>query len=67
MLLDFNNIIVELDSTVRHISSVACMHLSGILENGIILTNNPAPHIIIYKDKIDFVGVFLFHQQIKDK
>lgn len=54
MYIDLNQIVVELDSSVRHISSVACMHLSSILENGMVLANNPAPHIKIYKDRIDF-------------
>lgn len=54
MYLDLNNVDLELDSSVRHITSVACMHLSSILENGIVLTDNPAPHIMIYKDRIDF-------------
>ena len=52
MLVSGINII--LDSSVKHISRTACYHLSGIIENGIVLTGNPNPSIIIYKDKIDF-------------
>lgn len=54
MYIDFNDIVIELDASVRHITSAACMHLSGILENGIVLANNPTPYIKIGKDKIDF-------------
>ena len=35
MYIDFNDIVIELDASVRHITSAACMHLSSILENGI--------------------------------
>ena len=54
MYIDFNDIVIELDASVRHITSAACMHLSGILENGIVLADNPTPYIKIGKDKIDF-------------
>lgn len=54
MYIELNQVVVELDSSVRHISSIACMHLSGILENGMVLANNSTPHIKIYKDRIDF-------------
>lgn len=54
MYIDFNDIAIELDASVRHITSAACMHLSGILENGIALADNPTPYIKIGKDKIDF-------------
>lgn len=32
MYIDFNDIVIELDASVRHITSAACMHLSSILE-----------------------------------
>ena len=54
MYIDFNDIVIELDASVRHITSAACMHLSSILENGIVLADNPTPYIKIGKDKIDF-------------
>ena len=54
MYIDFNDIVIELDASVRHIISAACMHLSSILENGIVLADNPTPYIKIGKDKIDF-------------
>lgn len=54
MYIDFNDIDIELDASVRHITSAACMHLSCILENGIVLADNPTPYIKIGKDKIDF-------------
>ena len=57
MYIDFNDIVIELDASVRHITSAACMHLSSILENGIVLADNPTPYIKIGKDKIDF-GIF---------
>lgn len=28
MYIDFNDIVIELDASVRHITSAACMHLS---------------------------------------
>ena len=52
MYIDFNDIVIELDASVRHITSAACMHLSSILENGIVLADNPTPYIKIGKDKI---------------
>ena len=30
MYIDFNDIVIELDASVRHITSAACMHLSLI-------------------------------------
>lgn len=54
MYIDFNDIVIELDASVRHITSAACMHLSSILEYGIVLADNPTPYIKIGKDKIDF-------------
>lgn len=30
MYIDFNDIVIELDASVRHITSAACMHLSSI-------------------------------------
>lgn len=54
MNANFNRIQISLDSSVKHLTKVACMALSGYLENGIVLTNNPAATIIIHKDRIDF-------------
>lgn len=54
MYFDLNDISIVLDSSVKHISEVAAMMLSGTLENGMILANNHQPRITIYKDRIDF-------------
>lgn len=54
MYLDLNDISIVLDSSVRHISRVAAMALSGTIENGLFLANNPKPRITIFKDRIDF-------------
>lgn len=54
MYLDFNDITIILDPSVKHITRTACMVLSGTLENGIVLANNPMPTITIYKDRVDF-------------
>ena len=54
MLINLNNISIVLDASVKHISKTACMALSGVLENGMLLSNNQIVKITIYKDKIDF-------------
>lgn len=54
MLINFENIHIQLSSNVKHITEVACMTLSGAIENGIILSGNAFPFITIYKDRIDF-------------
>lgn len=54
MLINLNNISIVLDASVKHISKTACMALSGVLENGMVLSNNQIVKITIYKDKIDF-------------
>ena len=54
MLINLNDITIILDSSVKHISKTASMALSGILENGMVLSNNPVVKITIYKDRIDF-------------
>lgn len=48
------NINIELDSSVKHISQVAAMALSGSIQNGIVLVGNDSNKIVIYKDRIDF-------------
>lgn len=30
------------------------MAISGVIENGLVLNNNPSAQIVIYKDRIDF-------------
>lgn len=45
---------ILLDSSVKHITSVAAMCLSGSIENGIVLAQNKNPKIKIYKNKIEF-------------
>ena len=54
MYVDLNSLKISLDSSVKHITKTACMHLSGVLENGIVLSANPYANIVIYKDKIEF-------------
>jgi len=54
MYINLSNIKIVLDSTVKHIAKVACMAISGSLENGLILVNTDSNTITIYKDRIDF-------------
>ena len=43
---------IRLDSSVKSISRTAAYHLSSVIANGIILSNNN--NVVIYKDYIDF-------------
>ena len=45
---------ITVDSSVKHITPSACMYLSEAIENGVMLTENPAANIVIYDDRIDF-------------
>lgn len=54
MDINISPVNISLDSSVKHITKVACMALSGNIVNGIVFTKNPSPNIVIYKDKIDF-------------
>lgn len=54
MSIDSKPINISLDSSVKHITRVACMALSGNIVNGILFTKNPSPNIVIYKDMVDF-------------
>ncbi len=54
MYIDLNEISIRLDSSVKHITKVACMALSGTIENGLVISQNPSADIVIYKDRIDF-------------
>ena len=54
MFINIEGLSIRLDPSIRHISKVACMAISGTIENGLLLTANPAANIVIYKDKIDF-------------
>lgn len=47
MYIDLNNIQIRLDSSVKHISKIACMTLSGAIENGLVLADNAFPIITI--------------------
>lgn len=49
-----NSINIQLDSSVKSITAVAAMCLSGSIENGIIIAQNENPNITIYKNKIEF-------------
>ena len=54
MYIDLNNIQIRLDSSVKHISKIACMTLSGAIEDELDLAYIAFPIITIYKDRIDF-------------
>ncbi len=45
---------IQLDSSVKSITKVAAMCLSGAIANGIVITQNENPNIKIYKNKIEF-------------
>ena len=45
---------IQLDFSVKSITRVAAMCLSGTIANGIVLTQNENPCIKIYKNKIEF-------------
>jgi len=49
-----NSINIQLDSSVKSITEVAAMCISGAIENGIILAQNENPNIKIFKNKIEF-------------
>ena len=54
MYIDINELSIQLDSSVRHITRTACMAISGTLENGLALSCNPSHPIVIYNDRIEF-------------
>ena len=54
MYIDPNDITITLDPSVKHITKIACMALSGTIENGILLTGNPACSIVIKSDRVEF-------------
>lgn len=45
---------IQLDSSVKSITKVAAMCLSGAIANGIVLAQNENPNIKICKDRIEF-------------
>ncbi len=45
---------IQLDSSVKSITEVAAMCLSGSIENGIFITQNENPNVKIFKNKIEF-------------
>lgn len=45
---------IQLDLSVKSISKVAAMYLSGSIANGIVLAKNENPNIKIFKNKIEF-------------
>ena len=53
-----NSIDIQLDSSVKSITEVAAMCLSGAIENGIIISQNTDPSIRICKDRIEFGKCF---------
>lgn len=54
MYIDINELSIQLDSSVKHITRTACMAISGTLENGLALSCNPSHPIVIYNDRIEF-------------
>lgn len=54
MNIDTSKIKITLDPSVRHISKVACMLLSGSIENGILLTGRECVTVTVHKDRLDF-------------
>lgn len=45
---------IELDSSVKSLTKVAAMCISGTIQNGVFITQNECPNIKIYKNKIEF-------------
>ena len=45
---------IQLDSSVKSITKVAAVCLSGAIANGIVLAQNENPNIKICKDRIEF-------------
>lgn len=45
---------IQLDPSVKSITEVAAMCLSGSIENGIFITQNENPIITIYQNRIEF-------------
>ena len=45
---------IQLDLSVKSISKIAAMCLSGSIANGIVLAQNENPNIKIFKNKIEF-------------
>lgn len=54
MFMNIQSLNIQLDSSVKSITKVAAMCLSGTIANGIVLAQNENPHIKIYKNKIEF-------------
>ena len=52
--VDLNSLCISLDKSVRNITKVACMGLSGALENGLYISQNTDAHIVIYNNRIEF-------------
>lgn len=52
--MNIQSLNIQLDSSVKSITKVAAMCLSGTIANGIVLAQNENPHIKIYKNKIEF-------------
>lgn len=45
---------IQLDSSVKSITEVAAMCLSGAIANGIVLARNMNPKVTIFKNKVEF-------------
>lgn len=54
---------IQLDLSVKSISKVAAMCLSGSIANGIALAQNENPNIKIFKNKIEFGKCYNYELQ----
>lgn len=45
---------IQLDDSVKSLTKIAAMCISGVLENGIFISRNENPDIKIFKNKIEF-------------
>lgn len=52
--MNIQSLNIQLDPSIKSISRVAAMCLSGAIANGIVLAQNENPNIKIYKNKIEF-------------
>lgn len=52
--VDLNALRIRLDSSVKQISKVAAMALSGSIENGLLISANSDAEIVIFNNRIEF-------------
>lgn len=58
MFMNIQSLNIQLDSSVKSITKVAAMCLSGAIANGIVIAQNENPNIKIFKNKIEFGKCF---------